>query len=83
MVGGQEISTAKSSFLEGETIEVEFANGPGNATDWIGIYSVGEIPDGSPASLIWLYLNGTRSLGNGLTAGAVSFSAPGLPNWKR
>lgn len=78
LASAQTITLAQTTFQEGETIVVEFSGGPGNSTDWIGIYSDGEVPDGSPPALDWNYLNGTRTSGGNLTEGAVTFASPGL-----
>ena len=60
-----------------EDIVVSWENGPGNDTDWIGIYPPGVIPDGNPASTIWNYANGTQ--GGGSASGQITFSLPNLP----
>ncbi len=64
------VSTSKATYSPGETITVNFANGPGNAQDWIGIYPAGQAsPDGS--YLLWSYTNGAVS-------GSVDFTSPTL-----
>jgi hypothetical protein len=55
-----------------EAITALFANGPGNAKDWIGIYPEGTVP-GSVGSTIWRYVDGTGSGAFGLTGGTVLF----------
>lgn len=62
-----------STYLGGEDIVVAFANGPGNPKDWIGVYPPEEIPDGSPASTGWRYVDGTTAGRTGLTEGTVAF----------
>jgi endonuclease/exonuclease/phosphatase family metal-dependent hydrolase len=78
LVSAQSVSPQKASYEVGEDIVVDFSGGPGNAKDWIGIYTKGETPDGDPASLEWLYTNGTQSSGGSLTSGSVTFSNSGL-----
>lgn len=52
----------------------------GAGTDWIGIYprDLDGVPDGSPGSSTWLYVNGTRSATDPLAAGSVTFINHGL-----
>jgi hypothetical protein len=61
-----------------EPIEAAFSNGPGNPTDWVGIYKPGEVPgNGTDYSTLWLYVNGTQTADVGLTDSYVTFD-PGL-----
>src|SRR5258705_2810148 len=54
------------------------ANGPANATDWVGLYAVGA-PD-MPAPSTWIYLNGMKTPpGTGLTGATLQFTAPAPP----
>lgn len=71
-------SLDKVVYAPGEEIVATWTNGPGSATDWIGIYPRGVIPDGNPGSTIWFYVNGTKTPTTGLPNGSVSFSSPGL-----
>jgi PKD repeat protein len=62
----------------GEAIEATFSNGPGNPTDWVGIYRPGQVPgNGSDYSTLWLYVNGSRTASDALENGWVTFD-PGL-----
>jgi hypothetical protein len=72
------VTTDKSIYATNETIQVTFANGPGNAKDWVGIYPDGAVP-GGPASTIWNYVNGSHSATSGKTNGTIVF-ANGLSN---
>ncbi len=65
-------------FQPNAAIAATFSGGPGNASDWIGIYPRDVIPNGSPASLLWRYTNGTSTSGGNLTSGAITFSNNGL-----
>src|SRR6476659_6418945 len=56
------LPTDKTIYLSGQSIVVTFANGPGNATDWVGIYPSSVLP-GQQASTLWYYVNGTRTAG--------------------
>ena len=56
------------------TVAVQVDNGPGNPTDWIGLYRVGAA---DTAYLAKLYLNGQATPpGTGLTSATVSFGMP-------
>jgi hypothetical protein len=48
------ISASPSSVVGGGTVTVTFANGPGNARDWVAVRSGGVNRD-------WWYLNGTKT----------------------
>ncbi|QTD36592.1 fibronectin type III domain-containing protein [Polaribacter batillariae] len=54
------VSVDKNAYNTGETINVSFANFPGNNQDWIGIYPKDANP-GSQASTSWQYTNGAVS----------------------
>jgi hypothetical protein len=75
---GASLSLDKSSYAEGEAITAMFSGGPGNPSDWIGIYSdPGNAPSGcnsNGASTIWLYTNDTQTAGGSVSAGSVTFS---------
>jgi hypothetical protein len=60
-------------YVTGTAITVNFTNGPANPADWIGIYQAGEVPDGDPVSILWNYVGGTQSSGEGKSSGSVSF----------
>ncbi|PUA26994.1 MAG: hypothetical protein B0W54_19350 [Cellvibrio sp. 79] len=68
----------RTTYSSTDTITASFSGGPGNAADWIGIYPRNEIPDSSPASLVWRYTNGTSSAGGAVTNGSIAFSNNGL-----
>ena len=58
-------------YLADEDIGVAFADGPGNAKDWIGVYPAGITP--GPGSTIWRYVDNTQTGSLGLQEGAVTF----------
>jgi hypothetical protein len=61
-----------------EPIDATFSGGPGNPTDWVGIYRPGQVPgNGVDFSTLWLYVNGTQTADVGLTDAWVTFD-PGL-----
>jgi hypothetical protein len=69
---GQTIAPAKAEFNVDEPKVFNYTGGTGAATDWIGVYAIGETPDGDPPSLTWQYIAtpaGTLSL-NGDNQGA-------------
>jgi PKD repeat protein len=56
-----------------EPITATFSDGPGNPTDWVGIYRPGDTP-GAVWSTLWYYVNGSQTAGEGLTDGSVTFA---------
>jgi hypothetical protein len=46
------LTASKTLYLAGEDIPLTFANGPGNSTDWIGVYPASVLP-GQQASALW------------------------------
>lgn len=52
--GTPRILTEFPSYWENEAIQIYYFNGPGNATDWVGIYPEGIVP-GSVGSTVWQY----------------------------
>ena len=68
------VSTDSTTYNVKRQITVSFHNGPGNATDWIGIYKVGEVP-GTVDATLWNYVNGTQTATVGITNGAIQFPA--------
>ena len=66
-------------YAPGQDIVSSWTGGPGSATDWVGIYPRGTVPDGDPGSTIWLYVNGTQTATSGLVDGSLTFASPGLP----
>jgi len=56
----------------GATLQATYANGPGNPTDWVGIYEFGDVPGPDP-STTWAYCSGM--------SGVIDFSGDDLgPN---
>ena len=75
-------SLDKASYGASEDVVAVWANGPGNAADWIGIYPRGVTP--SSGSSAWLYVSGTTSASVGAEEGSVTFapsSLPGAGSW--
>ena len=71
------VTVGSESYLPDEAITIHFSRGPGNPKDWIAIYRPDMIPTKVP-SLLWAFVNGTQTAGEGLVSGSVSFTA-GLP----
>ena len=66
---------------EGAHLSVSFQGGPGNPKDWIGVYPKGMIPQqGVNESLLWSYVSGSQSAGEGKASGAVEFKNINLPD---
>lgn len=55
--------TTKTLFSPDEIIQIYYEFGPGNATDWIGIYKYGDVP-GSVPSTDWQYTDGNSGTVN-------------------
>src|SRR5574337_893553 len=65
-----------SSARSGDTETLTLTNGPGNAQDWIGLYTISS-PDNTP--LDWLYLNGSKTPPpSDVTSAVLSFAMPGV-----
>ncbi|MES2708467.1 MAG: hypothetical protein V4726_17880 [Verrucomicrobiota bacterium] len=81
-VSAQTFKLDKPVYEATQSITATWTGGPGNGTDWIGIYKEGQTPGPTP-STIWFYVNGTRDATTGLTDGSVTFAnitlTPG--NW--
>lgn len=76
------ITLQKSLYSPNEDVLIAYENGPGIATDWIGIYRKGDTP-GPVASTTWQYVtgvNGSRNFTFNLPVGewfAAFFTADG------
>jgi Big-like domain-containing protein len=71
-VTGPTLSVSASTVIGGSTITATVGNGPGNARDWVGVYSA----DGSTL-FDWKYLNGSQTApATGFTAAAVAVTMP-------
>ena len=69
------ITLSATTIAPGGTVTATVANGPGNRTDWIGLYTAG-----GSTELDWKYLNGSRTApATGSTGAAVSFTMPTTP----
>ena len=59
------------AYLPNMPITVSFADTPGNATDWIGLYKKGQTPGSATPSLRWAYtggqISGVHTFATGLT----------------
>ena len=67
------VSASKDKYTPGESITVNFSDGPGNPKDWVGLYRPDMTP-GDVGSLVWSYVGGTTTAGDGLTDGSVTFA---------
>lgn len=81
MVNGSALS---ATVAPGATITATVAGGPGNAGDWLGVYTVGvPTPQTNPASWKWLKTDTTNSEDvpppPGISAGTVHLVVPSLP----
>jgi len=68
------VTTDHVSYATGEAIKVAFANGPGAAKDWIGIYKEGQTPGAAGVtSTDYRYVDGTQNGATGVANGQVTF----------
>ena len=71
------IALSATTVAAGATVTATIANGPGNASDWVGLVDA-NAADGTYVD--WKYLNGTRTRpGAGMTGAAVPFTMPATP----
>jgi hypothetical protein len=68
VANGPAITVTPQTIAPNGTVTVNFANGPGNSTDWIGIYKSADVPGSSPATA-WAYVTGSN--------GSLNFSKSG------
>ena len=75
-VAGTTITVStRTSVTAGNAVTATVGNGPGNATDWIGLYAAG-----GGALLNWKYLNGAQTApAAGMTGATVAFTMPMTP----
>ncbi len=52
------LSTDKTRYAEGESVDFTYSNAPGGGTDWIGVYRIGDVP-GDVNSTKWDYTPAT------------------------
>jgi len=72
LTGAATVTPDHQTYLPGEDLAFAFAGGPGNATDWIGVYPE-DVAPGTAGSTRWNYVNNTRQPKPGITSGSVSF----------
>lgn len=72
------VTMDSTAYPLGSSMQALYANGPGNATDWIGLYHTGQTP-GTVASTSWQYCsggNGTMNFAsNALTSSDIYYAA--------
>lgn len=75
---GPSIAMDADEYSLGSPMVATYLNGPGNPTDWIGIYNLGDIPGTTGPSSTWQYCtgsNGTLNFGSSaLTQSDVYFA---------
>jgi hypothetical protein len=67
---GQSITAVNAPFENGAAMVFDYTGGTGATNDWIGVYNVGEVPDGDPVSLTWDYI--TTPAGQFTLAGTLA-----------
>src|SRR3989442_11503299 len=68
------VTVTPTSVAPGGTVTVTIANGPANATDWVGLYTTAAA---DTLMLDWKYLNGLKTAPSTGTANAtVTFTLP-------
>jgi subtilisin family serine protease len=66
--------TTPATVAPGGTITAQLSNGPGNTTDWMGLFAIGAADS---QALEWKYLNGTQTQpSTGISNATLSFTAP-------
>ncbi|WP_193213473.1 hypothetical protein [Luteolibacter marinus] len=73
------VNVDKPDYAPGETITVSWT-GATAATDWLGIYPKGEIPDGNPVATAWVYVSGSKTAGSVVDSGSAPFTV-GVGEW--
>ncbi len=68
------LTLGQDEFGSHEVIEVAFKNGPGNPTDWIGIYRSESPIDEHNHHGNWLYVNGKSNPTEGFREGKIAIS---------
>jgi acid phosphatase type 7 len=58
----QTLTSNKTAYNEGETVQISYNAQPGSSTDWVGVYRVGHVP-GSQTSTKYAYVPNTTSVG--------------------
>jgi hypothetical protein len=79
MPNGATISVSSTTVRPGASVSVTVYNGPGNTTDWVGVYAA-TAPSDNANLIAWKYLNGSQSPpSSGQTAAALTFAMPSTP----
>jgi phospholipase C len=81
---GPTLGVDKTSFTSGEPIVLHFANGPGNAKDWVAIYTRGQ-PPAYAKSIAWAYVSAAAGTPHtagpaGVKSGTVTLDAATVDN---
>ena len=72
---GSSIALSATTIAPGGTVTATVASGPGNRTDWVGLYATG-----ASTYLEWKYLNASQvAPAVGMTGGVVPFAVPTVP----
>jgi hypothetical protein len=71
------VASATAMVTPGQTIHARVQEGPGNARDWMGLYTAGA-DDGSPLAMVYL-LGTTNPPSSGFTTATVPFTLPTTP----
>jgi hypothetical protein len=73
------IALNAATAVPGQSVTATVTNGPGNAWDWVGLYSVGA-PSTPANRLAYQFLNGqTTAPASGVTGATLTFSLPTTP----
>src|SRR5206468_10972661 len=68
------VTVTPATIAAGGMVAVNVANGPGNTTDWVGLYAAGA---SDTTMLDWKYLSGTRTApAAALTTATITFAVP-------
>jgi hypothetical protein len=70
------VSVEKHTYAPGETIQVNFSNGPGNRYDWIAVYNDGVKPGSGIFTRLFLFTDGANPGGTeGIIKGSLMFDS--------
>ena len=72
--GPPSIALSATTVAPGAVVTATIANGPGNLTDWVGLFATGAPPT---SAVDWKYLNGSRTAPTtGLSGATLTFTLP-------
>jgi hypothetical protein len=77
-VNAPSIALSATTAFAGQTVTATVVNGPGKATDWVGLYPAGAT-SAIANRLAVQFLNGLGASASGVSGGTLSFKLPSAP----